>query len=55
MKPDELLEYDEQLTEYFEILIAKLHADKISVKKFGRLADKINEWSNEAERKAADE
>jgi len=51
MTPEEILAYDWQLSEYFDIITDKLHAGKIDVDKFDRLAEKIEEWGEEASRK----
>lgn len=40
--------YDDKLTEYFELITRKFHQRKIDDIKYGRLAEKIEEWSEVA-------
>ncbi|MEK3887308.1 hypothetical protein [Bacillus sp. FSL K6-3431] len=41
--------YDDKLTEYFELITRKFHSGKINEDKYGRLAEKIEEWSDVAD------
>ena len=50
MTRNELVEYDLQLEEYFDMLVDKLNSGKMDAVKFARLADKLDEWAEEARR-----
>ena len=47
--------HEEQLAEYYAALLDKFADGRLDEDKFERLADKLDEWSAYAERKAAEE